>query len=199
MKLIVGLGNPGARYQFTRHNLGFRVIDQLAEQLPVSGRKLECHAQTQSVRWRGHSLLLTQPLTYMNRSGEAVSALMRYYKIGAEDLIVIYDDLALPPGHLRARAKGSAGGHNGLQSIINYLGTDCFSRIRIGIGAAPEGWAGADYVLAPFTVEEKPLIEEAVRRAADAVLLWVEEGIDAVMRAYNTRSGPQPKEEQRPV
>lgn len=191
MKLIVGLGNPGARYERTRHNLGFRVVDEVAGRLSVACDKSECHAKTAHVRWRGHSLLLAKPQTYMNRSGEAVSALVCYYKIEPSNIMIVYDDLALPPGRLRVRAKGSAGGHNGVRSIINYLRTDGFPRIRIGIGSVPEGWAGADYVLAPFSKEEEPLIEEAIQRAADATLYWVEAGIDAVMREFNRTREPQ--------
>lgn len=191
MKLIVGLGNPGSRYEMTRHNLGFRVVDVIADRLAVACEKDECHAKTAHARWRGHSVLLAKPQTYMNRSGESVSALIQYYKIALADVMVVYDDLALPTGRLRVRAKGSAGGHNGLRSIINYLRTDAFPRIRIGIGAVPEGWAGADYVLAAFTKEEQPAIDVAILRAADAGLHWLEEGIDAVMREFNGTSGTQ--------
>lgn len=185
MKLIVGLGNPGARYENTRHNLGFRVVDQLARQVGVDIQKVECHAKTASFHWRGHSLLLAQPQTFMNRSGEAVSALAAYYKISATDLMVIYDDLALPPGRLRIRGKGSAGGHNGIRSIIHYLRTDAFPRIRIGIGAVPEGWAGADYVLSAPGSDEAAVMNRATQTAADAVLCWAEEGIDVAMRRFN--------------
>lgn len=151
----------------------------------VDVRKEECHARTGSVHWRGHPLLLVQPQTFMNRSGEAVDALLRYYQVAPSNMLVIYDDLALPPGRLRLRGKGSAGGHNGLRSIINYLRTDEFPRIRIGIGPVPPGWAGADYVLSALPRDDA-CVTQSTDRAAEAALLWVNEGIDAAMQYYNS-------------
>lgn len=184
MKLIVGLGNPGPEYAYTRHNLGFRVIDQLASRLAVSLEKEECHAKTGRAHWRGHLLLLAQPQTFMNRSGLAVQALVAYYKIPLHDLIVIYDDLALAPGRLRIRGKGSAGGHNGVRSIIHYLRTDEFPRLRIGIGPVPEGWTGVDYVLGEVARDDA-VLNTAIERAADAVLCWAAEGLEVAMRTFN--------------
>lgn len=184
MKLVVGLGNPGDRYKYTRHNLGFLVIDELARKLKTDVKKEECHAKTGSTHWRGHSLILAKPQTFMNKSGEAVSALLRYYQIAPEDVLVIYDDLALPPGRLRIRAKGSAGGHNGLRSIIHYLRTEGLPRIRIGIGSVPPGWAGADYVLSTLPRDDVT-IHQAIGQAAEAALVWVNEGIGAAMRYNN--------------
>lgn len=184
MKLIVGLGNPGEEYKYTRHNLGFLVVDELAKRLAIQIHKVECHAKTGKARWRGCPLLLAQPQTFMNRSGLAVQALANYYKISVSDLIIIYDDLSLPPGRLRIRGKGSAGGHNGIRSIIHYLRTDEFPRIRIGIGPVPEGWSGADYVLGAIPRDDE-LLGQSIERAAEAALCWVEDGIDAAMRAFN--------------
>lgn len=184
MKLIVGLGNPGTRYEFTRHNLGFLVVDELARKLNVTVRKEECQSRTASAHWRGQALLLAKPQTFMNRSGEAVDALARYYQVSPADVLVIYDDLALPPGQLRIRSKGSAGGHNGLRSIIHYLRTEEFPRIRIGIGPVPPGWAGADYVLSAIPNDDTQT-RQAIERAAEAVQVCVVDGIDHAMRSYN--------------
>lgn len=187
MKLIVGLGNPGKRYERTRHNLGFLVVDALAATLGIRLDKEECRALT-GVAHRGGRLMLAKPQTYMNNSGEAVAALVRYYQIEPADMLVVYDDLALPPGQLRIRSKGSAGGHNGLRSIIHYLQTQEFPRLRIGIGPVPPGWTGADYVLSAFP-EDDPALRPAVERAAEAALFWVDQGIEKAMQCYNNRAG----------
>lgn len=184
MKLILGLGNPGTRYEFTRHNVGFLVIDELARKLATDVKKEECHANTGKTHWHGNSVMLAKPQTFMNKSGEAVGALLRYYQLAPSDILVIYDDLALPPGRLRIRAKGSAGGHNGLRSIIHYLRTEGFPRLRIGIGAVPPGWTGADYVLSSIPRDDVTL-QQAIGSAAEAALLWVNEGIEAAMQYYN--------------
>lgn len=191
MKLIVGLGNPGPRYTWTRHNLGFLAVDALAEMLRVSVDVKEGNALTGRARAGGERLLLAKPLTYMNRSGESVAALSGYYRVPPEEILVICDDLALSPGQLRLRSRGSAGGHNGLRSIIHSLGTEAFPRLRMGIGAVPEGVAGATYVLSEYPTEQRPAVLAFARRAAEAALLWAEEGIERAMVRCN---GAEPVE-----
>lgn len=185
MKLIVGLGNPGACYEWTRHNLGFLAVDALARKIGADVSKGEHHAVTGHATAEGQRLLLAKPLTFMNRSGEAVQSLAAYYHIGPSDILVIYDDLALPPGQIRIRPKGSAGGHNGLRSIIRSLGTEEFPRLRMGIGGVPPGWAGADYVLARFASHQLPAVEEFAERAADASFVWLTQGLEAAMQQFN--------------
>ncbi|HHT27114.1 MAG TPA: aminoacyl-tRNA hydrolase [Firmicutes bacterium] len=187
MKLIVGLGNPEERYRETRHNIGFRIVDMLADELQVKINKAEAHSLTGRCITSHGKLLLAKPQTYMNDSGRAVRALVDYYRIALPDLLIIYDDLDLPPGRLRVRARGSAAGHNGMRSIIHYLGTDSFARLRFGIGAVPAGWAGADYVLSKFADAECALVETACRNAVDAVMEWAAYGIDKVMAKVNAR------------
>ncbi len=185
MKLIVGLGNPGARYDWTRHNLGFLAVDALARKLGADVSKGEHHALTGRATAEGQRLLLAKPLTFMNRSGEAVQSLVAYYQIDLSDLLIIYDDLALQPGQIRLRPKGSAGGHNGLRSIIRSLGTDEFPRLRMGIGGVPPGWAGADYVLSRFRSDQVPAVEAFANRAADASYVWLTQGLEAAMQQFN--------------
>lgn len=187
MKLVVGLGNPGERYQHTRHNIGFRVVAALAARLQANVTKSEAKSLTGRATWAGQSLLLAMPQTFMNNSGEAVRELVDYYRIALPDLLIVYDDLDLPPGRLRLRAKGSAGGHNGMRSIIHYLGTDCFARLRIGIGAVPANTAGADYVLSRFAPEEAAIMNAACTDAANACLVWIESGVDKGMAYVNAR------------
>lgn len=184
MKLIVGLGNPGVRYRGTRHNLGFEVVEALARRRGVAFAKSRAEALVAEAP--GDPLVvLAKPLTYMNRSGAAVRALVEAYQLPLPDLLVVADDVNLPVGHVRARARGSAGGHHGLESIIEALGTEEFARLRIGVGR--EEGPLEDYVLARFTREERELIGDAIARAADAVELFVAEGIDRVMNVYNRR------------
>ncbi len=195
MKAIVGLGNPGAKYRGTRHNVGFAVVDEIAGRAGVVF--LSAPANAVVARWRdpdGVVTLLAKPLTFMNESGQAVGELVRYYKIDLAELLIIVDEAQLPLGRLRARARGSAGGHNGLKSIIGHLGED-FSRLRVGIGRGPEGPDGsdgktrrrdlADHVLSRFEPEEQPEVERMVARAADAAETFVTSGIAAVMNGYN--------------
>ncbi|MGX7092076.1 aminoacyl-tRNA hydrolase [Hutsoniella sourekii] len=174
MKLVVGLGNPGEKYSGTRHNIGFAVIDQVLtnNQLKLDEQKFRCDFTI----WNqmGQRTVLAEPFTYMNLSGEAVLPLMAYYGIGAEDILVVYDDLDLEPGKLRLRQKGSAGGHNGVKSIIQMLGTDEFNRIKIGIGRPAPGWKVVDHVLASFTKEELPVIDEAISQASQIVEDWAD-------------------------
>lgn len=189
MKLLVGLGNPGTRYQDTRHNMGFRVVDLLANKANVAVTRYHARSLMAKFTWAGNTVLLAKPQTYMNNSGAAVRCLIDYYRIASHDLLVLYDDLDLPPGRLRMRPKGSTGGHNGVRSIIDYLRTDLFARLRIGIGPVPEGMDGAEYVLSPFTAEEAPLIERACLAAVDASLLWIEFGIEKAAARVNAPVG----------
>ena len=185
MKLIVGLGNPGPRYRATRHNLGAEVAARAALRLGVELTHSTCHARWGRSRARGREALLAFPATYMNESGLAVAALARYHKFPPEDILVISDDLHLAPGRLRLRRGGSSGGHNGLQSVIEHLGSDDFHRLRVGIGAPVAGGDQVEYVLSRFPAEERAQILAAVERASEAVLCWLEEGLDAAMRHFN--------------
>ena len=185
--LIVGLGNPGKKYEGTRHNIGFMVADELAKRWGITTWKNERSAMCAEYRIP-EKVFLIKPTTYMNLSGEAVGAFANFYNIDPEDIAVIQDDLDLPCGKLRIRRKGSAGGHNGIKSIQQHLGTGDFPRFKIGIGH-PERNASAviGHVLHRFGKEEQPLIEEAVKQMADAVELWLKGDMDAVMQEYNTK------------
>lgn len=174
MKMIVGLGNPGNVYEGTRHNIGFEVLDTLCEQEALTFDEDKFRAEYTIWRVNGERVLLVKPYTYMNVSGEAVLPLMSYYGIDQDDLCVVYDDLDLAPGKIRLRQKGSAGGHNGMKSIIQLLGGQEFNRIRLGIGRPTGGWKVVDYVLAPFHKEERPEINAAIQSAVDALKFWVE-------------------------
>ena len=184
--LLVGLGNPGDKYDNTRHNVGFAAIDQLAEELRVPVQKLKYRALTQTVELGGAKVLLMKPITYMNLSGEAVGEAARFFKIPADHVLVLSDDVSLPVGKLRIRKGGSAGGHNGLKSIIQHLGTDQFPRVKIGVGEKPHpDYDMADWVLSRFTGEDLKTITQAVKRAADAVECFVREGPDKAMNRFN--------------
>jgi PTH1 family peptidyl-tRNA hydrolase len=184
MKLVAGLGNPGREYVGTRHNVGFDVIDLLAR---THGLRFETGpARALEARWRGPvGVLLVKPLTFMNVSGEAVGALQRYYKVETTDVLIVCDDVNLPLGRLRARATGSEGGHNGLRSIAEHLGTIDYARLRVGVGRGDTRRDLADHVLSRFDPDETPVIEEAVIRAAEAVETWVVDGLERVMNTYN--------------
>lgn len=183
--MIVGLGNPGPQYTWTRHNLGFLAVDMLAERLQISVNKSEKQAVTGRAVVGGDRLLLVKPLTYMNRSGESVAPLSAYYQVLPEDILVICDDLALEPGRIRLRPRGSAGGHNGLRSLIQFLDTDSFPRLRMGVGAVPRGWAGAQYVLSEYPKSERSAVLTFAERAAEAALLWAQRGIEEAMARFN--------------
>lgn len=185
MKLVIGLGNPGTRYQQTRHNVGYAVLGELARRHSVGRPKEKFHAQVMEASIHGAAVLLVSPLTYMNRSGQSVRAARDFYKLTNDQLLVVCDDLNLPLGKLRFRAGGSSGGQKGLENIVQALMSEEFPRLRIGIGAPPPGWDAADYVLARFLPEEVPEIEVAVQRAADGVADWVCQGIDYCMNQYN--------------
>ena len=183
MKLLVGLGNPGPQYRDTRHNVGFWVIDELARRWGLSDswrdRDEALYAK------RGREVLLVKPLTFMNNSGFAVSRLSQYFQIEPADMLVVVDEVALPLGRLRARRSGSAGGHNGLKSIIEQLGGLEFPRLRIGVGRGDARRDLADHVLSKFEADERPMIEAATLRAADAAEMFVSEGIERVMSTFN--------------
>ncbi len=185
MTLIVGLGNPGPKYRDTLHNVGYMVADLLAARHGVSFESAPADALMARVRGTGDGLLLAKPLTFMNRSGSAVGDLLRFYKIDVEDLIVVLDDVALPAGQLRVRPEGSAGGHNGLKSIIGVLGTDRFARLRIGVGRGDPRRDLADHVLSAIPANLRPVVDEAVVRAADAVECYARDGIEKTMQVFN--------------
>ena len=191
MKAIVGLGNPGAKYRGTRHNIGFAVADELSRRAGIAFESAPANALI--AKWRrpdGIATLLVKPLTYMNESGQAVGELARYFKIEVADCLIVVDEVQLPLGKLRARARGSAGGHNGLKSIIAHLGPE-FSRLRVGVGRGPDGPDGkarrdlADHVLARFELDEAEEATRMAARAADASEMFITSGIEAVMNAYN--------------
>ena len=184
--LVVGLGNPGDKYENTRHNVGFLTVDELAERARVPVQRLKHRALTNTVELGGARVLLMKPVTYMNLSGEAVGEAARFYKIPPERVLVISDDVSLPIGKLRIRKGGSAGGHNGLKSIIQHLGTDQFPRVRMGVGQKPHpDYDLADWVLGKFQGEDKKVMDEAVKRAADAVECILKEGADRAMNRFN--------------
>lgn len=185
MKCIVGLGNPGKQYEHTRHNIGFEVIEELSRlfTIPLDQSK---HKGLYGIGfYKGEKVLLLKPLTYMNLSGEAIRAVIDYYQIDIEDVVIIYDDLDLPAGKIRLRQKGSAGGHNGIKSTIAHLGTQEFNRIRIGIDRPPKGMKVPDYVLSRFLTEEQTPIIDAVKKGAAACDMWLEKPFLQVMNEYN--------------
>lgn len=187
MKLIVGLGNPGPKYTGTRHNVGFEVVDELSSRWSIALATEKFHAWFGKGAIGGESVVLLKPTTYMNRSGSAVLAAGRFYKLELPDLLVVSDDMALPPGRLRMRAGGSSGGHNGLSDVARHVGSEDWCRLRLGIGA-PIG-DPATYVTSRFGAEESAVIGPAVLRAADAVECWVEHGCDLAMTRFNGDPG----------
>ena len=187
MKLIVGLGNPGREYRDTRHNVGFMVVDEIAKRHDLTMAMAPSQVPDAFIakRFGSEPLLVAKPLTFMNRSGDAVAALARYYDIAAGDLLVVVDEAALPFGRLRARARGSAGGHNGLKSVIERLGTTEFPRLRLGVGRGDARRDLADHVLSTFEADEQSALGEFIARAADAAEMFAAEGIAKVMNTYN--------------
>lgn len=187
MQLIVGLGNPGPKYRGTRHNVGFEVIEEVARRWSLAFESAPGHAVMARTRGEAGHVLVAKPLTFMNRSGEAVAGLCRYYHVALDGLLVVAEDVNLPLGRLRARSRGSAGGHNGFQSVIEALATQEFARLRVGVGRGdPRRDLGA-HVLSRFTPDERDAIAAAVAQAADAVELFVSVGITGVMNQYNAR------------
>ena len=194
MKLVAGLGNPGAQYRGTRHNVGFDVIDLLVTRHGLGFEAAPAAAVQAKWRLDGDTVLLAKPLTYMNLSGPALAELARYYRIELPDVLVVSDDVNLPLGRLRARPGGSEGGHNGLRSIAEAFGTIEYARLRVGVGRGDGRRDLADHVLAKFELDERPEIEGAVARAADAVEAWIRRGIDDVMNVYNRAEKSDPEE-----
>lgn len=188
MYIIVGLGNPERRYDGTRHNIGFSAITALADEYGISMDFKKHKAICGKGVIEGQKVILAMPQTYMNLSGESVRELVDYYKIDPEEeLIVIYDDIALAPGKLRIRPKGSAGGHNGIKNIIAHLGGQVFPRIRIGVGEKPKGWDLADYVLGRFAKEEEPQIREALKNVTQACRVMLTEDVNSAMNQFNNK------------
>ena len=186
--LIVGLGNPGQKYEHTRHNMGFLTVDLLAEKLNVKLNKVKFKSAYNIVRFGGQKCLVMKPQTYMNLSGESIRSIVEYYKIDPEEeLLVIYDDISLEVGQLRIRRKGSAGGHNGIKNIIANLGSSVFPRIKVGVGEKPKGYDLADYVLGKFSKEDRVLMEEGYDLACEASALIMQGAIDQAMNEYNQK------------
>lgn len=188
MKLIIGLGNPGKEYMNTRHNVGFNAVDALADKYNISINKSKFKALHGEGKLGNEKIVLVKPQTYMNLSGECVKSFATWYKVDPKDILVIYDDISLPPGKLRIRIKGSAGGHNGIKSIIQHLGTNEFERIKVGIGEKPQGWNLADYVLSRFTHAEMKIIDETMDDITSATDLIIEKGIQQAMNKYNPKA-----------
>ena len=195
MKLIVGLGNPGAEYRETRHNVGFKVADEIARRHGLSFAMAPAQVPESFIakRFGGDPVLVAKPLTYMNRSGDAVAALARYYDVPLDDLLVVVDDIDLPFGRLRARPRGSAGTHNGLRSIVDRVGTE-FPRLRLGVGRGDARRDLADHVLSKFERDEIAALDEFIARAADAAEMFAAAGIATVMNTYNADPAEPPRD-----
>jgi PTH1 family peptidyl-tRNA hydrolase len=204
MKLVVGLGNPGKQYVGTRHNIGFEAVDLLARRLGwISGpgefeksarAKFDGLAMDGSVIGLDEKLMLLKPMTYMNLSGKSIQAAMAFYRIAPTDLMVVLDDLALPCGRLRIRPGGSSGGHNGLKDIERALGTDQYPRLRIGIDAPPPFLPGKDYVVQPFSADQRKAVAPAIEKSTSALMTWMEKGVVAAMNAFNASEDKEKKE-----
>jgi peptidyl-tRNA hydrolase, PTH1 family len=185
LMVIVGLGNPGNKYENTRHNVGFCTIDILSEKYGIKVDRLKHRALVGDGNIKGIRVILVKPQTFMNLSGESVRDIIEWYKLAMDNLIVIYDDVDLPAGTIRIRPSGSSGTHNGMRSVIFQLQSDEFPRIRIGIGKAPEGWDLADYVLSRFSGDDAKVIRQSIERAADAAAAIITDGVTVAMNAYN--------------
>lgn len=185
MKCIIGLGNPGKKYENTRHNIGFMVVEELEKRLSfqLTKRKFNCEYEIDS--FNGEKIMFVRPQTFMNLSGEGVKPLLDYYKVDIENVIVIYDDLDLPVGKIRLREKGGHGGHNGIRSLIEHLGTKDFKRIRIGIGRPEDRTPIVNYVLQPFSKAEMTEVDESIQKAADACEAWFTLPFNEVMNKFN--------------
>ncbi len=188
MFLIAGLGNPDKRYEKTRHNVGFDAVDVLAGRYGIAVKEKKHRALVGTGYIEGVKVILAKPQTYMNLSGESLAEIVNFYKLDAEsEMLVVFDDISLAPGSIRVRKKGSAGGHNGIKSIISCLGTSGFMRIKIGVGEKPEGWDLADYVLSRFPDGDRVLAEAAMKDAADAAVLMVQGFADKAMNEFNAK------------
>lgn len=186
IRLVVGLGNPGPEYEGTRHNIGFDLVDRLARERALKWEKE--HKFRSKIATGRDGIVFAKPLTFMNLSGNAVARLMRQHRLSAEQILVVYDDTALPPGGLRFRAGGSAGGHNGIKSLIEYLGTEAFPRLRLGIGPAPSEGGLVDHVLGRFTDPERVEMEKVLEIAAEGVNCALSTGLEAAMNRFNRRN-----------
>lgn len=189
MKLIVGLGNPGRKYKKNRHNIGFLALDHLAAEFSVDIRRRKFNAKYNTCSYNGTELVLVKPQTYMNLSGTALSGFISYFKLdNAQDILIIVDDIHLPFAALRMRARGSAGGHNGIRSVIDEIGSNVFARIRLGVGQPPRTDLLHAYVLSDFTETERTMMPQILDKARDAVLCWLDHGITETMQRYNSKS-----------
>jgi PTH1 family peptidyl-tRNA hydrolase len=187
--LIAGLGNPGREYRNNRHNIGFMLVDSLGERLGLSFGRVQSQALVADGRYLGHKVILAKPRTFMNDSGRSVGPLARYYRIPLAQTLVVYDELDLPAGSLRLRSAGGSGGHNGMRSVIDHLGSEGFPRLRLGIGRPPGRMEPANYVLQDFSPAEEPLRVDLLARGVAAVLTFIEEGIDLAMTRHNPENG----------
>ncbi len=195
MHIIIGLGNPTRQYEGTRHNVGFEAIDRIAKEngIPMDMKKHKAICGKGMIGFE--KVILAKPQTFMNLSGESVRELVDFYKVDPENILVIYDDIDLDVGHLRIRARGSAGGHNGMKNIIQHLsGEETFPRIRVGVGAKPQGWDLADYVLGRYNSEDRKKMDDALGLAAEAAKLIVNDDMNAAMNRYNTKKPKKPKQ-----
>lgn len=196
MHVIVGLGNPGRKYEGTRHNVGFETVDRIAERFGIRMDEKKHKAVCGRGYIEGEKVILVKPQTFMNLSGESVRAVSDFYKVEPEDILVIHDDIDLPVGHVRIRKHGSAGGHNGMKNIILHMGTEEIPRIRIGVGAKPEGWDLADYVLSRYDAQDRKIMDEAQADVVEAAALIVQGEFQKAMNLYNTKKNKKkPAEE----
>ena len=196
MKLIVGLGNPGSEYAKTKHNVGWMFVDRMAERIGATGWKEKEKGMVAEGRVGAEKVLLVKPMTYMNNSGECVGPLMRWYKLGPEDVLVVHDDMDITAGTIRIRKKGSAGGHNGIKSLIAHIGSEKFIRVRIGIGRPLPGRTVINHVLEPFAAENVPRIAEAIEYLQPAVDCIINEDVDMAMNRYNPKKVKKAKNSQ---
>lgn len=185
MKLVVGLGNPGLKYENTRHNAGFMVIDKLAEKLGAKVNKIKFKGLYDKLTYKGESIVFLKPQTFMNESGLSVMEAWKFFKLEVKDIIIIYDDIDIPFASIRVKSKGSSGSHNGMKSVIYHLQDDKFPRIRVSIGKRPDYMDLADFVLSNFTKEEEKILDKEIDAACDAVITWLEQGIDTTMNRFN--------------
>lgn len=184
--IVAGLGNPGDRYASTRHNVGFRVTELLEQKLGIRCNRAKFHAMYGQGSYQGQTILLMRPQTFMNLSGDAVAAAAQFYKVPPERCLIVFDDISLEPGRIRVRRDGSAGGHNGIKSIIAQLGTQDFPRVKVGVGAKPHpDYELADWVLSSFSAQEQKALEPALERAAEAVLEMIVHGVDSAANQFN--------------
>ena len=183
--IIAGLGNPGKKYEETRHNAGFMAVDLIAQKLNIKVNKIKFKAVYGDGTHTGKRVVLLKPQTFMNLSGESIRDAVEWYKIPLKNLIVVYDDIDLEPGKIRVRPKGSSGTHNGMRSVIYQIQSEDLPRVRIGIGKAPAGWDLADYVLSKFNADDRKVISESISRAADAVVTIIKSGVETAMNKFN--------------